>query len=64
MRANVGLSVVVILPVPSAGVAVGMILPIFNTIFMDIALGARRVYYVFDTTKSIDLALMELSIGF
>jgi hypothetical protein len=54
----------VIVPVPSAGLALGLILPIFNTIFMDIAFGVRRVYYVFDTTKSIDLGVMELSIGF
>jgi len=64
LRANLGLSMVVIVPVPSAGLAVGMILPIFNTIFMDVAVGVRRVYYVFDTTKSIDLGVMELSIGF
>ncbi|HYV44019.1 MAG TPA: hypothetical protein VFA20_04115 [Myxococcaceae bacterium] len=64
LRANVGMSVLVILPIPSAGIAVGMILPIFNTIFLDIALGGRRAYDVFDTTKSIDFGVMELSIGF
>lgn len=64
LRANLGLSVVVIVPVPSVGLALGMTLPIFNTIFLDFALGVRRVYYVFDTSKSLDLQLMELSIGF
>jgi hypothetical protein len=64
LRANLGLSIVVVFPVPSAGLAVGMALSIFNTLFLDIAFGVRRVYYVFDTSKSIDLGLMELSFGF
>jgi hypothetical protein len=64
LRANVGLSVLVILPIPSTGVGLGMILPIFNTIFLDIAIGARRVYNVFNTAQTLDLGLMELSIGF
>jgi hypothetical protein len=64
LRANIGLSLVVIVPVPSVGLALGMTLPIFNTIFLDFAMGVRRVYYVFDTSKSLDLQLMELSIGF
>jgi hypothetical protein len=46
------------------GIGAGMILPIFNTLFLDIAFGARRVYNVFNTTQSLDLGVMELSIGF
>jgi hypothetical protein len=64
VRANLGLSLLVILPIPSAGLAVGMILPIFNTVFLDVAVGGRRVYNVFNTSQSLDLGLFEMSIGF
>ena len=64
VRANIGLSLLLFLPVPSAGLAFGMILPLFNTIFFDITFGVRRVFNVFDAQSSVDLGTMELSVGF
>src|SRR3954470_23222163 len=64
LRGNVGLSLLIVLPIPSAGLAAGLMLPIFNTLFIDIAIGGRRVYNVFDTNQTVDLGLLELSFGF
>jgi len=63
-RANVGLSLLLVLPVPSAGAAVGLMMPLFNTIFFEVAVGIRRVFNYFDFQQSVDLVVLELSVGF
>jgi len=63
-RANIGLSLLVFVPVPNAGVSVGLMLPVFNTIFFDITVGIRRVFNVFDAQSSVDLGTLEMSVGF
>lgn len=63
-RANLGLSFLFVIPVPSAGFAVGLALPIANIIFFDAALGIRRAFNVFNANESLDLGLIELSVGF
>jgi len=64
LRANLGVDFLVILPVPSAGLAIGVALPIFNAIFFDVAFGVRRVFNIFNASQSVDLAVVELSVGF
>ncbi|HVE87158.1 MAG TPA: hypothetical protein VND93_30090 [Myxococcales bacterium] len=63
-RVNLGLSLLIILPVPSAGFALGVALPIFNTVFLDFAVGVRRAFNIFDANSTLDLGILELSVGF
>lgn len=64
VRANLGLTFILIVPVPSAGLSLGLSLPIFNTIFFDLTLGTRRVFNIFNANESLELNQVELSIGF
>lgn len=64
LRGNMGLSFLFILPVPSLGLGLGIALPLFNVVFLDAVVGVRRAFAFWDANQSVDIQLVELSLGF
>jgi hypothetical protein len=64
LRANVGLSFLLFLPVPSTGVGLGISLPVLDLVYLDAVVGVRRAFAIWDASQSLDLQLLELSVGF
>jgi hypothetical protein len=64
LRVNLGLSLVIILPVPSVGGAVGLDIPIGSELHADVTFGVRRVLNLFSLKDSLTLGVVELGVGF
>ncbi len=64
LRGSVGLSLLVILPVPSLSLGVGVAVPVANTFALDVSLGYRHAFNLFDATQPLRLATLDLGVGF
>jgi hypothetical protein len=64
LRGSVGLSLLLVLPIPSVSLGVGVGVPLFGAALLDVSLGYRHAFNLFDSTRPVQLASLELGLGF
>lgn len=64
LKANVGLSLLVIVPVPSIGLGIGASVPLGDEFAVDLTLGGRKALNYLDVNRSLDIGSMEVGLRF
>lgn len=64
VKGGVGLSLLIILPVPSVHFSLGLGIPLGPELVFDVSLSGRRAFNLFDVNNSINVATFELGLGF
>ncbi|MDQ3264878.1 MAG: hypothetical protein M3Y59_14615 [Myxococcota bacterium] len=61
---NLGISFLIIIPVPSLSAGVGVALPIGDVLSLDLGLRVRHALNIFNLSDSVNIAAVELGLGF
>jgi hypothetical protein len=64
LTANLGLSLLVIIPVPSFALGVGLAIPLGGSITLDAAFRARYALNYLNTAESVSIGSVEIGLGF
>lgn len=64
VKGNVGLSFLVVVPVPSLALSAGIDIPLGDVLHLDVTLSGREYLNIFDSTKSITAGTFEVGVGF
>jgi len=64
LKGGVGISFLLILPVPSVTLSLGLGLPLGQEWVIDVAITVRRAFNLFDVNNSLTLGVLEVGVGF
>lgn len=64
LKGGFGVTLVLIIPVPSLTLSLGLAVPIGQSFQIDVDLGVRRAFNIFNVADSVNIGTLEIGIGF